>query len=70
MSEQVEVMKLPPCDFCNQSNKRLDSTLPNQVDARYDGKTIYGSWANMCPEHFDLYGLGLGTGVGQRLVTP
>ena len=67
MSEQVEVTRLPPCDFCNQNDAGV---VKEVADARYDGKTIYGGWANMCPEHFDLYGLGLGTGVGQRLVTP
>jgi hypothetical protein len=24
----------------------------------------------MCQGHFDLYGIGLGLGVGQKLVTP
>lgn len=32
----------------------------------YDGKTHYGPWANMCPICHDLYGVGLGTGRGQR----
>jgi len=25
-----------------------------------------GPWANMCQEHFDAYGVGLGTGQGQK----
>lgn len=37
--------------------------------ALYDGKTIHGPWAYMCEEHFRLYGIGLGTGKGQRLTT-
>ena len=60
MSERVEVAKLPRCDFCGgQPNRRL---------AKYDGKTMGGSWANMCQEHFEDYGIGLGTGKGQRLI--
>jgi hypothetical protein len=50
------VDKLPMCDFC-------------KIDARYDGVVTGGHWAYMCPWHFKAYGLGLGTGVGQRLVT-
>ncbi len=67
MSEQVTVASLPACDFCNQSGDRGEH-LVGQVDATYDGKTVHGPWANMCQSHFDLYGVGLGTGKGQRLV--
>jgi len=57
------VEELPPCDFCKQDG--IDR------EAGYDGKLNFGtSWANMCQEHFDLYGVGLGLGVGQKLVTP
>lgn len=31
-----------------------------------DGKTKKGYWAIMCPECFKKYGIGLGTGKGQR----
>lgn len=31
-----------------------------------DGKTRMGPWANMCEDCFSLYGIGLGTGRGQR----
>ncbi len=55
MSEQVEVAKLPGCDFCN-------------LQGRYDGMTTWGKWANMCSIHFAAVGVGLGTGKGQRLV--
>ena len=55
MSESVKVDKFPKCDFC-------------ATDARYDGQTGMGPWANMCQEHFDAYGVGLGTGQGQRLI--
>ena len=40
-----------------------------EVVARYDCKTVFGgSWAYLCPECFNLYGCGLGTGVGQELI--
>lgn len=31
-----------------------------------DGKTQMGPWALMCPRCFKLYGVGLGTGRGQK----
>jgi hypothetical protein len=55
MSERATVASLPTCDFCTQT-------------AQYDGKTRMGPWANMCPDHFVDYGIGLGTGRGQRYV--
>ncbi len=55
MSDQVKVSALPECDFCS-------------LLAHYDGKTVYGSWGNMCNIHFAMVGVGLGTGKGQRLV--
>ncbi len=55
MSEQTEVSVLPQCDLCG-------------ANARYDGKTVNGPWANMCQIHFAMLGVGLGTGKGQRLV--
>jgi hypothetical protein len=46
------------CDFCQ----------PTPVVAIVDGATRdRGPWANMCVEHFAQYGIGIGTGVGQRL---
>jgi len=61
MSSQVTVAKLPPCDF--------DSThSPARYDFRVQGRT---SWANGCTPCYFKYGTGhLGTGIGQRLVTP
>ena len=56
-SERVEVSELPPCDF--------DASHGN---ATVDGKTKMGPWANMCEKCFGQYGLGLGTGMGQRLI--
>lgn len=31
-----------------------------------DGKTVSGPWALMCPKCFKFYGIGLGTGKGQK----
>ncbi len=42
------------CDFC----ERL---------AEYSGKTLFGSWADMCEIHFKIYGAGLGIGLGQPI---
>lgn len=55
MSTSVQVDQLPGCNFCNNP-------------ALYDAVTLFGPWANMCQLHFDIYGTGLGTGRGQRLV--
>ena len=56
---EVKVPELPKCDFCKRSGK--------DAEAIYDGKTIFDAWGYMCQEHFDLYGMGLGLGKGQRL---
>lgn len=56
------VMELPDCDFCKMEGRK--------EPAEYDGKTKQGPWANMCQEHFDRHGVGLGTGKGQKLVLP
>ncbi len=55
VSKVVRVTKLPKCDFCEE-------------DAHYDGKTTYGPWASMCLTHFDRWGVGLGLGLGQKMV--
>lgn len=34
----------------------------------YDCKTVYGSWANLCTECFNVLGLGIGTGLGQQYI--
>ena len=57
---EVIVLNFPECDFCSQNGI--------STDAEYDGKTVYGPWANMCEYHFQLYGVGLGLGRGQKLV--
>lgn len=61
MGDTAYVIKLPDCDICKYNSGVIR-------EAHYDGKTRMGPWANMCEAHFQLDGLGLGTGVGQRLV--
>ena len=46
------------CDICQ--NKIADEF--------FDAKTDAGPWANMCPECFIKFGVGLGTGLGQRYI--
>lgn len=49
----------PKCDFCHDELKGLDFFV--------DGKTHpRGQWGLMCPEDFERYGMGLGTGRGQK----
>jgi uncharacterized Zn-finger protein len=46
------------CDICD---KPLQCVF-------VDGKTVAKSWAIMCPYCHDLYGVGLGDGLGQMYV--
>ena len=55
MSKHVIVSLFPRFAFCDR-------------EARYDGKTRMGPWANMCGGCFVRYGVGLGTGKGQELI--
>ena len=56
----VEVSRIPNCDICRQKGVKIPSTV--------DGKTIKGPWAYMCDPCFGAFGVGLGPGLGQRLV--
>lgn len=58
--ESVVVPARPSCDI----HKGSGHTVPAMVD----GKTRSGPWANMCEDCFDRFGVGLGTGRGQRLL--
>jgi hypothetical protein len=60
MSHEVIVDKKPHCDFCQRNSET--------VDAEYDAATTIGPWANMCQSHFETFGIGLGTGRGQKLI--
>ncbi len=57
---EVYVSSLPDCDFCKEKGKK--------VKALYDGRILYGMWANMCQTHFKSLGVGLGLGKGQKLI--
>ena len=52
---EVVVSERSKCDFCKE-------------EAKYDGRTFIGPWANMCELHFEEYGVGLGLGKGQKLI--
>ncbi len=60
MSTETVVSELPKCDFCAMDD--------DDNEAEFDGATVLGPWAHMCPGHFMMYGRGLGLGKGQRLV--
>ncbi len=60
LHEEVKVIEIPDCDFCKGKGLKKP--------ALYDGKTVYGPWANMCNRHFEAHGIGLGLGRGQKLV--
>lgn len=55
---EVLVTSVPQCDLC------ADGT-PASHDARLPR---YGSWGNVCPEHFNGEGCTTGVGAGQRYV--
>lgn len=57
MGIEVKVAQIPNCDVCT-------TTTPAYADA----KTIHGPWAYLCAKHFAELGVGLGTGLGQKLV--
>lgn len=61
MSDHTSVSKPGAlCDFCQQNGVTRKAVV--------DGKVSIGTfWANMCQGHFELYGLGLGLGIGQRI---
>ena len=56
---EVVVLELPKCQLPHTGE------VP---DAVYDGKPNQGPWGYMCQRHFQVYGVGLGVGKGQRLV--
>lgn len=60
---EVKMTERKECDLCK--HERREKPKQAEYDARIYGST---SWAWMCQEHFDIYGMGLGTGLGQKLV--
>ncbi len=63
--EEVIIHNYPDCDFCK---KDCEDGAKTPRKAKYDGKTTLGAWTYMCQEHFDVHGVGLGLGRGQRLL--
>lgn len=74
MSTEVRISKPKDCDLCREESKHL--AMSGVVDPEFrieratvDGRMVSGQWANMCDDHWELYGVGrLGTGYGQRLI--
>jgi len=56
--EAVRVQTLPLCDMCKGFTTK----------AHYDCKTTDGPWGYLCEKHFRSNGMGLGLGLGQRLI--
>ena len=46
--------------------KEVDDFGSPITDAFFDGKTQWGPWAIMSPTSFERFGVGLGTGLGQK----
>ena len=58
MSVSTVVDQRPQCNMCQRA------------EAQFDAKTKGGPWAYMCLPCYKVYGIGLGTGLGQRLYLP
>lgn len=59
-TETTVLTERPYCDVCALMGKRIPASV--------DGRTRWGSsWAYMCEPHFEIHGVGLGLGRGQRL---
>lgn len=56
MSDTARVYTMPKCDFHGKAH-----------DAEFDFRTRRGFWGNGCQQAFEEFGVGLGTGRGQRL---
>ncbi|KQY61827.1 hypothetical protein ASD30_25125 [Nocardioides sp. Root140] len=63
MATTVVVGVLPPCDLCEADASGLEPET-----AAFDARTVTGQWAYLCHRHYEVHGVGLGTGQGQRLV--
>ncbi len=56
MTEKTYINPPKNCDLCHNEIK----------GCFYDAKTRMGPWGNLCSTCFGAYGLGLGTGLGQK----
>jgi hypothetical protein len=54
---EIEVKVLPKCSLCFDGTK-----------AHYDARTLFGSWAYLCNNHFVLHRGKLGVGYGQEFI--
>lgn len=61
MPRYTSAEKMTKDDFGNKFTKA-------EGEAVYDAKTRMGPWATMTQAAFDMYGVGLGTGKGQKYV--
>jgi hypothetical protein len=52
----VRVVKFPKC-----------AIRGCRAESHFDGKTKMGDWATMCDKHFLEFGIGVGSGKGNRL---
>lgn len=59
----IYMSSYPSCDFPHTNDERSTDD-----DAHYDGKTQMGPWGFMCEKHFKEHGVGLGLGLGQRII--
>jgi len=67
MATSVVITRRPSCDI-----HKFTFEMPD-IPAFFDAKTSVnspgrGRWANMCLTCYNKYGMGLGTGLGQRLI--
>ena len=58
--KETEIPAAVLCDF--------EPCKVDKVQAHYDGATAMGPWAYICESHYRQYGIGLGLGLGQRLI--
>jgi hypothetical protein len=57
VAEKTWLSKRDKCDLCKWDISK---------ECFIDGRTTYGPWALMCESCHGLYGVGLGTGRGQK----
>lgn len=63
-NKDVLIDEIKFCDFCKMVGRTRRAAVDGATKADSPGR---GQWANMCTEHHDLWGVGLGLGAGQRL---